>query len=313
VVNHLKIIIRSGNLTIGIRLILTLAFVLSSANSAFPQLGMFSTEQRITLTREWKGERFPDGRPKVPDSVLVALKDVDAEEALEELFTHGYEGQFEGGWREVNPGARMVGRVFTAVFMPLRPDVNAVINDQGKAEGHVGAQNAWPIDLLSPGDVLVVNIFGKIREGTFAGDKLSTAIFAKSQNGLVVDGAVRSATNISEIRGMHVFVRDFDPSALNDSMLMGVNVPIRIGRTTVLPGDVAVGDVEGITFIPPQFAQNVVDFSDMIRPIDDWGHQMLREGRYGPGQIDGEWSKQMIHEYNLWLEHKGLKQRMPEK
>ena len=226
---------------------------------------------------------------------------------------NGYEGQFEGGWREVNPGGRMVGRVFTAVFMPLRPDINAVINDQGKAEGHVGAQNTWPIDLLSPGDVLVVDIFGKIKEGTFAGDKLSTAIFAKSQNGFVVDGAVRSATNISKLPGMHVFVRDFDPSALSDSMLMGINVPIRIGRTTVLPGDVAVSDVEGITFISPQFAQDVVDFSQMVQRIDDWGHQMLREGRYGPGQIDGEWSKQMIHEYNLWLEQKRLKERMPEK
>ena len=313
VVIHLIIIIRSGNLTIGIRLTLTLAFVLSGAKSAYPQLGMFSTEQRITLTREWKGERFPDGRPRVPDSVLAGLKDVDAEEALEELSIHGYEAQFEGGWREVNPGGRMVGRVFTAVFMPLRPDINAVINDHGKAEGHVGAQNTWPIDLLSPGDVLVVDIFGKIKEGTFAGDKLSTAIFAKTQNGLVVDGAVRSATNISELRGMHVFVRDFDPSALSDSMLMAINVPIRIGRTTVLPGDVAVSDVEGITFIPPQFAQDVADFSRMIQRIDDWGHQMLREGRYGPGQIDGEWSKQMIHEYNLWLEQKGLKERMPEK
>jgi 4-hydroxy-4-methyl-2-oxoglutarate aldolase len=313
VVIHLKIIIRSGDLTIGIRLILTLAFVLSSANSAYPQLGMFSTEQRIALTREWKGERFPDGRPMVPDSVLAGMKNVDAEEALEALSLHGYVGQFEGGWREINPGGRMVGRVFTAVFMPLRPDVNSVINDNGKAAGHAGGQYAWLVDLLSPGDVLVVDMFGKIKEGAFADDKLVAAIFAKSRNGLVVDGAVRGATNISELRGMHVFARNFDPSALSDSMLMGINVPIRIGQTTVLPGDVAVSDVEGITFIPPQFAQDVVDFANMIQPIDEWGHQMLREHRYNPGQIDGEWSKQMIHEYNLWLEHKGLKQRMPEK
>jgi regulator of RNase E activity RraA len=274
---------------------------------------MFSNEQRIALTREWKGERFSDGRPKAPDSVLEGLTDVDAEEATGVLWGHGYIHQFEGGWREINPGGRMVGRVFTAVFMPLRPDVNAVINAQGQAEGRIGAQNAWPIDLLLPGDVLVVDLFGKNQEGTYAGDKLSTAIFAKSHNGLVVDGSVRSASHIAEIQGMHVFARNFDPSALNDTMLVGINVPIRIGHVTVLPGDVAVSDAEGITFIPPQFAQEVIDRAQMTHRIDEWGHMMLREGRYGPGQIDGEWTRQMIQEFNQWAEQKGLKLRLPEK
>jgi regulator of RNase E activity RraA len=95
-------------------------------------------------------------------------------------------------------------------------------------------------------------------------------------------------------------------------MLMGLNVPIRIGDVTVLPGDVAVSDPEGITFIPPQFAQEVVDNAQFTHQIDEWGHQMLREGRYPPGQIDGEWTKQMIQKFNQWLEQKGLKMRMPE-
>ena len=206
----------------------------------------------------------------------------------------------------------MVGRVFTAVFMPQRPDVNAVINDKGKAEGRVGAQNSWPIDMLVPGDVLVVDLFGKIKDGTYAGDNLSTAIFAKSHNGLVVDGAVRDFTGISEIKGMHVFVRDFDPSALRDTTLMGINVPIRIGHVLVMPGDVAVSDPEGITFIPPQLAQDVIDKAQMTHAVDDWGHQMLREGKYTPGEIDRKWSKPMIQEFNKWLEQKGLKLHMPE-
>lgn len=286
--------------------------IFSLAEAAFAQLGMFSKEQRLDLTREWKGDRFPDGRPKVPDSILSGLSDVDAEEAWGVLQSHGYKFQFEGGWREVNPGGRMVGRVFTAVFMPERPDVNALINDRGKAEGRVGAQNSWPIDMLSPGDVLVVDLFGKIKDGTYAGDNLSTAIFAKSHNGLVVDGAVRDFTGISEIKGMHVFVRDFDPSALRDTTLMGINVPIRIGHVMVLPGDVAVSDPEGITFIPPQLSQEVIDKAQMTHAVDDWGHQMLREGKYTPGEIDRKWSKPMIQEFNKWLEQKGLKLHMPE-
>ncbi len=294
------------------RIVFAAVLIFSFAEAAFSQLGMFSNEQRLALTREWKGERFPDGRPKVPDAILAGLSDVDAEEAWGELQSHGYKYQFEGGWREINPGGRMVGRVFTAVFMPQRPDVNAVINDQGKAEGRVGSQNSWPIDMLSPGDVLVVDLFGKIKDGTYAGDNLSTAIFAKSHNGLVVDGAVRDVTGISEIKGMHVFVRDFDPSALRDTTLMGINVPIRIGHVMVLPGDVAVSDPEGITFIPPQLAQEVIDKAQMTHAVDDWGHQMLREGKYTPGEIDRKWSKPMIQEFNRWLEKKGLKLHMPE-
>lgn len=294
------------------RLAFAVTLILCVAQSAFPQLGMFSREQRLSLTREWKGDRFPDGRPKVPDSILADLKDVDAEEAWGVLQAHGYKYQFEGGWHEINPGGRMVGRVFTAVFMPLRPDVNAVINEAGKAEGRIGAQNSWPIDMLSPGDVLVVDLFGKIKDGTYAGDNLSTAIFAKSHNGLVVDGAVRDETGISEIKGMHVFVRGVDPSALRDTTLMGINVPIRIGHVTVMPGDVVVSDPEGITFIPPQLAQAVIDKAQMIHRVDEWGHEMLREGKYTPGEIDRKWSKPMIQEFNKWLEQKGLKMRMPE-
>jgi regulator of RNase E activity RraA len=295
-----------------LRIAFATTLILSLAEAAFPQLGMFTNEQRLDLTREWKGDRFPDGRPKVPDSVLKDLGDVDAEEAWGVLQSHGYKFQFEGGWREVNPGGRMVGRVFTAVFMPERPDVNSVINDKGKAEGRVGAQNSWPIDMLVPGDVLVVDLFGKIKDGTYAGDNLSTAIFAKSHNGLVVDGSVRDFTGISEIKGMHVFVRDFDPSALRDTTLMGINVPIRIGHVLVMPGDVAVSDAEGITFIPPQLAQDVIDKAQMTHAVDDWGHQMLREGKYTPGEIDRKWSKRMIQEFNKWMEQKGLKLHMPE-
>ena len=158
----------------------------------------------------------------------------------------------------------------------------------------------------------LVDLFGKIKDGTYAGDNLSTSIFAKSHNGLVVDGSVRDETGISEIKGMHVFVRGVDPSALRDTTLMGINVPIRIGQVTVLPGDVVVSDVEGLTFIPPQLAQEVLDRAQMTHAVDDWGHQMLREGKYTPGQIDRRWTKQMVDEFNKWLEQKGLKMRMPE-
>ncbi len=276
------------------------------------QLGMLSTDGRVELTREWKGERFEDGRPKVPDALLEDLKSVDAEEAWAVLQEHGYKNQFESGWHVINPGERVVGRVVTVVFMPLRPDVNAVINERGQREHRIGPQNSWPIDILQTNDVLVVDLFGKIKDGTYAGDNLSTSIYTRSRTGLIVDGAVRDETGISQIEGMRVFVRGVDPSVLRDVTLMGINVPIRIGHVTVMPGDVALSDPEGITFIPPSLVQEVVDKSQLVHLQDEWGHLMLREGKYTPGQIDTHWAPEIIVEFNKWLEQKGSGLRMKE-
>lgn len=290
---------------------LPLVLVFCLASTGYSQLGMFSREQRIDLTRAWEGERFPDGRPRVSDEILSRLKNVTAEEAWGVLQSTGYVNQFEGNWHVINPGERLVGRVVTAVFMPLRPDVNAVITEQGKKEGRSqsGGQNSWVIDTLQPDDVLVVDLFGKIKDGTFAGDNLSTSIFTKTGTGLIVDGSVRDESGIREIKGFRCYVRGVDPSALRNVTLMGINVPIRIGGATVVPGDVVVSDPEGITFIPPQLAEKVADHSELTQLQDEWGHQMLREGKYTPGQVDSRWSKEMVEEFNAWAEKRGAKVR----
>jgi regulator of RNase E activity RraA len=247
----------------------------------------------------------------VRDSVLDRLKNVTADEAWDVLQNAGYHNQFEGGWRVINPGERMVGRVVTAVFMPHRPDVDSVIRANGKKESRIGDENSWIIDILKPGDVLVVDLFGKIRYGTIIGDNLATAIFSKSHNGLIVNGAVRDVTGIQQIAGFQVYTRGVDPSALENVMLTGINTPIRIGDVTVMPGDIAIGDPEGITFVPPQLAEKLADETEMDHMIDEWGHAMLRDGKYTPGQIDAKWTPIMIEEFNTWLEKRGSKLRMP--
>lgn len=277
----------------------------------YAQLDLFSTQQRIEFTPDWHGDRFPDGRPNVPDSVLARLKDVTADEAWDVLEDAQYRNQFEGGWKVINPGPRLVGRVVTAVFMPRRPDVDSVIQANGKKESRIGDENSWIIDILKPGDVLVVDLFGKVRYGTIIGDNLATAIYSKSHNGLIVNGAVRDVTGIQEMPGFQVYTRGVDPSALEHVMLTGINVPIRIGDVTVMPGDIAIGDPEGVTFVPPQLAEKLADETEMDHRIDEWGHMMLREGKYTPGQIDEKWTMKMIEEFNAWLEKKGSKLRMP--
>ena len=295
------------------RLAAMLAFALLLAPRSRAQLGISSTEQRIAFSPDWHGERFADGRPKVAADVLDRLKDATADQAWDVLGDAGFRNQFEGNWKVINPGQRLVGRVVTAVFMPRRPDVDSVIHANGKKEGRIGDENSWIIDILQPGDVLVVDLFGKIQDGTIVGDNLSTAIFAKSHNGLIVDGAVRDVTGIQEITGFQVYTRGFDPSALDNVMLMGINVPIRIGHTTVMPGDVALGDPEGVTFIPAHLAEKVADDAEMDHLVDEWGHQMLREGKYTPGQVDSRWTPEMIQAFNKWAAQKGSKLHLPEK
>ena len=290
-----------------------LAAALLASLPACAQLGMFTKEQRIDITREWKGERFPDGRPRVPDEVVNRLKNTSAEEAWGTLRKHGYRLQFEGRWKSLNvkPGERLVGRAVTAAFMPLRPDMNAVINDHAKQEGRTGrGQNSWVIETLTQGDVMVVDLFGKIKDGTIIGDNLGTSMMTKTGTGLVVDGAVRDPSGLSEIEGFKIFTRDFDPSAIADVTLMGFNLPIRIGQVTVLPGDIVLSDPDGITFIPAHLAAEVADESELTQLRDEWGHKMLREQKYLPSQIDAEWAQELIDDFNKYAESKGSKMRM---
>jgi 4-hydroxy-4-methyl-2-oxoglutarate aldolase len=293
-------------------LVLLLSAVIS-ATCVHAQIGLFSPEQRVAFTPGWHGERFPDGRPKVPEAVLQRLSQTTAEQAWDVLQEAGFRNQFEGNFKIINPGQRMVGRAVTAVFVPRRPDVDSVIQANGKKEHRIGDENSWIIDILKPGDVLVVDLFGKIEYGTIVGDNLSTSIYAKSHNGLVVDGAVRDVSGIQEIHGFQVYTRGWDPSDLQNVMLVGINVPIRIGHATVMPGDVVVGDPEGVTFIPPQLAEKIADDSEMDRLVDEWGHMMLREGKYTPGQIDSKWTPDMVRTFNQWAEQQGSKLRLPEK
>lgn len=287
--------------------------VAAGTTTALGQLGMFTKEQRLDITRAWTGERFDDGRPKVADEVLDRLAHTSAEEAWGTLRKHKFNLQFEGNWKTLNvkPGERLVGRAVTVQFMPMRPDMNAVINDHGAKEGRVGrGQNSWVISTLVKRDVMVVDLYGKIKDGTIIGDNLGTSMMTKTGTGLVVNGAVRDPSGLSEIDGFKIFTRDFHPSAIADATLMGWNIPIRIGEATVLPGDVVLSDQDGITFIPAQLAEEVADESELTQLRDDWGHKMLREQKYNPGQIDAQWSPAMIDEFNQYAASKGSKLRM---
>lgn len=261
-----------------------------------------SKDMMMFYTSEWKGERFDDGRPKVSDDLLKRLKNVSIEDAWGVLRNEGYNNQFVSGWKMLHDDQPFVGRALTAVYFPRRPDVNKMILDKGHAEGRIGNDNSWPIDMLQEGDVYVADCFGKVVDGTLIGDNLGNAIYAKSKTGVVFDAGARDLDGLNEIEGFNAYVRDWDPSYLRETMLMGINVPIRIGNAVVFPGDLILAKKEGVLIIPPQLAQKVVITSEFIVLKDKFGHEMLRKGVYTPGQIDAAWSDDIKKAFLKWLD-----------
>ena len=280
--------------------LLSIFLIFSIVQSAQGQA--ISSEKLTFYTEEWAGERFEDGRPKVPDDLLARMKIVSIEEAWGVLRGAGYHNQFEGGWKMIHDDEPIIGRALTALYMPARPDIQKRMTERGHAEGRVGSMNSWPIDMLSQGDVYVADAYGKIEDGTLIGDNLGNAIHAKSGNGVVFDGSLRDLGGLEEIEGFNAYVRDWHPSFLREMMLMGVNTPIRIGEATVFPGDVVLARREGVLFIPPHLVQQVVETAEIITLRDRFGHQRLREGTYSPGQIDMEWTDAIKNDFFSWLE-----------
>src|SRR5690606_9376455 len=191
----------------------------------------------------------------------------------------GYVNQYAGNWKTVN-NATMIGRALTAMYMPTRPDVEENIKERGASQGRKGNTNAWPIDVLSKGDLYVADAYGKISGGPIMGATLANSIFSKSGNGVVFNGSARDLQEIQNIDGFNAFVRDFHPSFTEEMVLMGLNTPIRIGGAIVLPGDVVIANRGGVLFIPPHMAEQVVSTSEFVTRKDQFGFEMVKSGTY---------------------------------
>ena len=265
-------------------------------------------EEMKTLTPEWTGNRSADGRPKVDDSLLERMKSVTHEEAWAVMRNANYKYQYEEGWLCIHPEGVLVGRALTATFMPGRPDVHRVIDSIGHASGRIRSQNSWPVDQLKPGDVYVGDQFGAHIDGPTIGDNLGNAIYANSGNGIVYNGAVRDIEGLKELENFTSFVRSYHPSHhLNkpdgqlNTTLIGINIPTRIGKVMVMPGDVILGKEGGVSFIPAHLVEKVVTTSEIIRLRDMFGHQKLREKIYTAGQIDNRWTAEIERDFSSWL------------
>lgn len=282
--------------------ILFLVFVFIAVGHASAQHIAYTKEQIIAITPEWKGDRLPDGRPNVSDALLKRLQNISLEEAWGILRGKGYNNQFEGDWMLLRPEQTMVGRALTVQYLPKRPDYDNLIREKGKIEKRSGNFNSWPIDMLKPGDIYVADSYGKIVDGTLIGDNLGNSIYTKSKTGVIFYGSVRDIEGLEKIDGFNAWMKGYDPSYIQEMMLGGINVPIRIGRATVLPGDAVLAKKGGIVFIPAHLVEDVVLNAEFIALRDQFGHQRLREGKYTPGEIDQQWTDAIKNDFLKWLD-----------
>ncbi|MCL2740787.1 MAG: RraA family protein [Oscillospiraceae bacterium] len=257
----------------------------------------------LSITSEWKGERFPNNRPRVPEGLLRRIARVTFEEAWGPLMGKGYRNQTECGLTMARLGHKLVGRAVTATMVPARPDLDEAVKGYGRENGgRVGFYNQWVIDGLEEDDVVVVDLFDKVFQGTFVGGNLSTAIRSRTvRGGAVIWGGIRDLEQIVGIEGFQVFHRGVDPSGIGEVVMTGMNAPCRVGRAICLPGDVVLGTISGVAFIPPQHAESVAVGAEKSSIRDAFGFQRIGEGRYTTAEIDTAWTKGMWDDFMGWF------------
>ena len=256
----------------------------------------------IRLTPQWKGERLPDGRPMVSADILQRMRNITFEEAWAPLWNLGYRNNWESNFRMTSPGTVLVGRAVTAVMVPRRPDLDEALMDIGTQEGHKGFYNQWVIDSLAEDDVVVVDLYDKIFEGTYVGGNLSTAIRTRTvRGGAVIWGGVRDLQQILDMPNFQIFYRGTDPTGIGNCCMTGYNMPCRIGQAICMPGDVVLGTMSGVIFIPPQHAEMVVVRAEKNHVRDIFGFDRLKSGTYTTAQIDRIWTPGMMEDFLNWF------------
>jgi regulator of RNase E activity RraA len=187
------------------------------------------------------------------------------------LAARGYMDQFVGGLQVVQPDRVMVGRAMTLRLMPRRPDLDQQVAAQGPY------LVARAVLQTKPGDVMVVDAGGNVEAG-FIGDILVSGFIANGGAGIVCDGAVRDLTYLRTL-ALPIYTRGSHASYIGRRMLgLDLNIPVRIAGVTVLPGDILMGDAEGVLAIPAALAEAVADEALATDAKEEFLREKLAQG-----------------------------------
>jgi 4-hydroxy-4-methyl-2-oxoglutarate aldolase len=290
-------------------LAVVMVWAVVGASAAFSQVKM-TKEQMMFYTSDWKGDRFADGRPKVPDDLLKRALDVSIEDVWDYLREQGYRNQFEGEWQALHIEKPFAGRALTAQYMPIRADMVKAITREGKAEGRVSGNNSWPINELQIGDVYVADGFGKVIDGTLIGSNLGNGIAAHTHTGFVFYGGIRDQEENREIPNFNGFYKGYDPSFWQQMTLTSINAPIRIGRAVVLPGDLVLAKTDGVIFIPAILAEAAVSQAEFTNLMDDYNFELNRQGKNG-AEFEGGWTPAKFQGLGKYIDAHPEKLKMP--
>ncbi len=264
-----------------------------------------SREEIIALTPLWKGKRLPDGRPYVEDKYIEKMRKMTLEELWKPIFLKGYETQFEGDLKTLHDdGRKLIGRAVTCTYVPSRPDLQDVAFAIGKEEGRKGNYNQWVVDSLVEGDVVVADMYDKIYKGTFLGGNLTTAIKTRTKNGgAVIWGGIRDVEQMKQVPDVQVYYRGIDPTPIRNFIMKDFNGITRIGKATVLPGDIVYGAGGGVLFIPAHLVAEVVDGAAKTHVKDDFGFEMIAKNIFTTAQIDrATWTEEMLDLLTNWIQ-----------
>jgi len=175
--------------------------------------------------------------------------------------------------------------------------------ETGRNEGRKGNFNQWVIDTLVEGDVVVVDMYDKIFKGTFLGGNLTTAIKTRTKTGGgVVWGGIRDVEQMKQVPDVQVYYRGIDPTPIREFVIKDFNGITRIGKATVLPGDIVYGAGGGVLFIPSHLVKEVVEGAAKTHVKDDFGFEMIAKGKFTTAQIDrATWTEEMLDMLTEWI------------
>ncbi|MBP0632814.1 ribonuclease activity regulator RraA [Cupriavidus sp. AcVe19-1a] len=211
---------------------------------------------------------------RLSPAVRDQLKTVSTATLCTALFKRGLRNQFIQDVRPLNPeGGTMVGEAFTLRYIPAREDLNPITVFQDPAHPQRQA-----IEQCPPGAVLVIDSRKDARAAS-AGSILVTRLMQRGGAGIVTDGGFRDSPEIARLAMPAYHHRPSAPTNLTLHQALEFNVPIGCGDVAVFPGDVVVGDGEGVIVIPAHLAEEIAAEAVEMTAFEDFVTEEVSKGR----------------------------------
>ncbi len=208
------------------------------------------------------------------EQTRAKLKTVSTATLCTALYKRGLKNQFIQDVRPLNPnGANMVGEAFTLRYIPAREDLNPITVFQNRDHPQRVAVEQCP-----PGAVLMIDSRKDARAAS-AGSILITRLMVRGAAGVVTDGGFRDSPEIAELAMPAYHNRPSAPTNLTLHQALDINVPIGCGDVPVWPGDVVVGDREGVIVIPAAIADEIADEAVEMTAFEDFVMEEVKKGR----------------------------------